>query len=270
MQPFMQIRILREPTFHFLVLAAGISFIYWLFNNDAARELNIDWQEVEARILVTELTQGYDASDQQRQAIEDQLIDDYILVMEAYAMGLQNDARINDILAQKMRHVLSGNVIQPGDRELENFYQNNLALYRQPARVTVNELVFSSTGPLPDTLLNQLENGINEEDLETGLDRLAGVLPRVTRNDLASIFDRDLADATFDTSDSRWIGPYHSNRGQHWLQVEARFPARTPPLAEIVERVRLDWIAREEEARLEEEIDRLREDYAIAIINRPG
>ena len=39
----------------------------------------------------------------QQHVIEELLISDYILVMEAYALGLQNDARINDILAQKMR-----------------------------------------------------------------------------------------------------------------------------------------------------------------------
>ena len=57
--------------------------------------------------------------------IEETLINDYILVMEAYELGLQNDARINDILAQKMRHVLSGNVIQPTDQQLEDFYQED-------------------------------------------------------------------------------------------------------------------------------------------------
>lgn len=266
----MQLRILREPTFHFLALAAGISFIYWIFNNNDTQPLEIDWQEVEARILVTELTQGRPASEQQRQEIEKLLIDDYILVMEAYRLGLQNDARINDILAQKMRHVLSGNVIQPSEEELQLFYQQNLTRYSQPARVSAAELVFNSRDPLPSDVTRQLDAGVPEQELVTDLDRIAGILPRVTQDDLASIFDETTADRVFAATDAGWVGPYFSNRGQHWIQVSERFAARTPALAEIADRVRLDWIAREEEARLDIEISRLRENYAVSIVNRPS
>ena len=265
----MQIRILKEPTFYFLVLAAGISFFYWLFNNQNTQPIQIDWQEVEARILVTELTQGYPATEQQRREIEESLINDYILVVEAYELGLQNDARINDILAQKMRHVLSGNVIQPTDQELESFYQEYLPRYQQPARLTATELVFSTQEPLPELLLEQLASGISEQELTTDLNRIAGILPRVTQDDLNSIFDSQIARQAFAASDATWVGPYQSNRGQHWLQVDERFPARTPTLEEIVEQVRLDWITLEEEVRLEQEIDVLRNRYEIAIINRP-
>ena len=265
----MQLRILKEPTFYFLVLAAAISIFYWMFNNQDAEPLQIDWQEVEARILVTELTQGYPASEQQRQEIEETLIKDYILVMEAYELGLQNDARINDILAQKMRHVLSGNIIQPSDQELESFYREYLPRYQQPARITATELVFNSRDPLPEQLLEQLASGVGEQELATELNRIAGILPRVTQDDLASIFDLQIAREAFAVADARWVGPYKSNRGQHWLQIDERFPARTPGLDEIVEQVRLDWITLEEEARLEQEIDKLRERYEIAIINRP-
>ncbi|MEZ5492469.1 MAG: peptidylprolyl isomerase [Gammaproteobacteria bacterium] len=266
----MQFRILREPTFHFLAMAAAISLFYWLFNNSDSQPLQIDWQEVEARILVTELTQGYPATEQQKQEIENLLVDDYILVMEAYNMGLQNDARINDILAQKMRHVLSGNVIQPSEQELDAFYQQNQALYRQTARVTATELVFNDTAPLPADVARQLADGVAEQNLVSDLEPIAGILPRVTRDDLASIFNPELADQVFESTANRWIGPYLSNRGQHWLQVQQHYPARNPPLTEIIERVRLDWIGREEEARLQVEIDRLRDRYAVSIINRPS
>ncbi len=189
--------------------------------------------------------------------------------MEAYRLGLQNDARINDILAQKMRHVLSGNVIQPTDEELALFYREQLTRYQQPARLTATELVFSSRDPLPETLLTQLAAGVSEQELTTDLNRIAGILPRVTQDDLESIFDSELARQTFTASGSEWTGPYQSNRGQHWLQVQNRFPARTPTLLEIVDQVRLDWIELEEESRLEEEIGLLRESYDISIINRP-
>ncbi len=269
-QIHMQLRILREPTFHFLALAAAISLVYWLFNNDGSPPLLVDWQEVEARVARTEQAQGYPATAQQQQEIENLLIDDYILVMEAYDMGLHNDARINDILAQKMRHVLSGNVIQPTVQELDAFYQQNISRYQQAARITATELVFSSTDPLPAAVADQLASGVPEQALVTDMSRITGILPRVTRTDLERIFDEQIASRAFDPASSGWVGPYISNRGQHWLQVEQRYPAQTSALDEIIERVRLDWIATEEEARLQEEIDRLRDRYDIAFINGPA
>ena len=143
----MQLKILKEPTFHFLILAAVISIAYWLINSSTGVQVQIDQQEIEARILVTELTQGFPADDEQRQQIEQDLINDYLLVLEAYKLGLENDARVNDILAQKMRHVLSGNVIQPTSEELENFYSNNLNRYTSEPRVTTDELVFNASDP---------------------------------------------------------------------------------------------------------------------------
>ena len=56
-----------------------------------------------------------------------------------------------------------------------------------------------------------------------------------------------------------------SNRGQHWLRVTQRSEARLAPLDEIIDRVRLDWITDKEEERLQEQVDRLWDNYTIII-----
>ncbi|GIT21560.1 MAG: hypothetical protein CM1200mP40_12420 [Gammaproteobacteria bacterium] len=63
------------------------------------------------------------SNEEQRQLVATIYVEEQILVQEALALGLDNDARIHDMLAQKMRHVLSGNVIQPTELELESYYQ---------------------------------------------------------------------------------------------------------------------------------------------------
>lgn len=265
----MQFRLGREPTFHFLLIAAGISVFYWLFNNSEKQVLQIDWQEVESRILLAELDQGYPAAEEQRRSIEESVVDDYVLVLEAYRSGLQNDARINEILAQKMRHVLSGNIIQPEPGELRAHYEGNQARYGLPARVTVAELVFLGPALLPEQLLDQLDAGIPAAELETDLNRIVGTLPLVTQQDLGAIFAAEFAARVFAASAGQWIGPFTSNRGQHWLQVMESTPARIPAFEEIEEQVRLDWIAAEEESRLAVDIARLRNGYEINLVNRP-
>jgi len=262
------LKILREPTFHFLLLAAVISTAYWLINSTAGNQLQIDQQEIEARILITELTQGYPADAVQRQQIEQNLINDYLLVLEAYKLDLQNDARINDILAQKMRHVLSGNVIQPTSEELEDFYSNNVERYTSAPRVTTEELVFNTREPLPDELTMQLAQGSSPENIRSDIDQTAGILPRVTQQDLSSIFSEEFALQVFAAQLNDWIGPFFSNRGQHWLRINELFPAATAALSDITDQVRLDWIFVEEDRRLELEIAKLRDNYSINIIGQ--
>ena len=65
------------------------------------------------------------------------------------------------------------------------------------------------------------------------------------------------------------IGLDHSlaNRGQHWLRITERNEARLAPLNEIEDRVRLDWIAQEEDLRLQQQVDELWNKYSIRILN---
>ena len=261
----MKLRILREPTFHFLVIAAAISVLYALTNRDEKVELVIDATELEARILVTELAQGRPVTPQQREEIRQQVIDDYVLVLEAYDLGLQNDARINDILAQKMLHVLSGNVIQPGDDELQRFYQQNRERYRLPETLDVLELVFLGDDPPPESVLQQLHSGAAAAALPAEIDRIQGTLNQISRADLSSIFDAELATRAFAADIGSWVGPFNSIRGDHWLQINARTPASMPSLTEIADQVRMDWITEQEDALLQTEIARLRENYVISI-----
>ena len=70
--------------------------------------LEIPQNEIEARISLVELSQGKAASQGQRDQIEALYLEEQMLVREALALNLDRDARIHDMLAQKMRHVLSG------------------------------------------------------------------------------------------------------------------------------------------------------------------
>ena len=92
-------------------------------------------------------------------------------------------------------------------------------------------------------------------------------LPNVNRLDLSNIFDEPFAEQVFNAEIGLWEGPFLSNRGQHWLQVKSRTESVLPSLGEIRDRVRLEWIAIEEDQRLQTEIERLWEQYTIRILN---
>ncbi|MCH2347978.1 MAG: peptidylprolyl isomerase, partial [Pseudomonadales bacterium] len=219
----------------------------------------------DARIFMQEMTRGESLTEAQRQVIASLYVEEQILVQEAITLGLDNDVRIHDMLAQKMRHVLSGGIIQPSEAELRTYYEANVSRYETLPNISVDELVFNSPDTLSDDMISLLNASAEPEQLLEQEQGNASPLPNVNHIDLSNIFEPEFADTVFAATIGQWSGPFLSNRGQHWLRVTERVEARLPPLSEISDRVRLDWIAEEEEARLQLEVDQLWDQYTVVI-----
>ena len=260
-------KLVQEPTVHFFLMAVVIFVIYAISQTNRENLLEVDQREIDARVFIQEMTTGQPLNDEQRQFIASNYVEEQILVREAIALGLDNDARIHDMLAQKMRHVLSGNVIQPTADDLNNYYEENLERYRTLPLVSVNELVLNTQDELGAEVQAFLDSGSNAEMILAATAGNEAPLPNVNRIDLANIFSPEFSEQVFKAESESWVGPYSSNRGQHWLKIIERSEANLPPLNEITDRVRLDWIAEEEEILLQQEVDKLWDQYTIIVAN---
>jgi len=260
-------KLMREPTVHFFIIALFIFALYAITQAGNENLLQIDQREIDARIFMQELARGEELNLEQRELVTAFYIEEQILVREALSMELDNDERIHDILAQKMRHVLSGNIIQPTDDELRKFFEENSARFETPASLTLDELVFDSRDPLAGSIVAALQQGADSDTLLSMSEGTVAPLPNVNSVDLANIFDQEFADQVLAADLDQWQGPFVSNRGQHWLRVVEHSPAGIPALEEIADLVRLEWIATEEETRLQEEVDKLWNEYTIVISN---
>ncbi|MFL2848593.1 MAG: peptidyl-prolyl cis-trans isomerase [Pseudohongiellaceae bacterium] len=260
-------KLVQEPTVHFFLMAVVIFVIYAISQTNRENLLEVDQREIDARVFIQEMTTGQPLNDEQRQFIASNYVEEQILVREAIALGLDNDARIHDMLAQKMRHVLSGDVIQPTADDLNNYYEENLERYRTLPLVSVNELVLNTQDELSAEVQAFLDSGSNAEMILAATAGNEAPLPNVNRIDLANIFSPEFSEQVFNAESESWVGPYTSNRGQHWLKITERSEANLPPLNEITDRVRLDWIAEEEEILLQQEVDKLWDQYTIIVAN---
>ena len=260
-------KLVQEPTVHFFLMAIVIFVIYAISQTNRENLLEVDQREIDARVFIQEMTAGQPLNDEQRQFIASNYVEEQILVREAIALGLNNDARIHDMLAQKMRHVLSGDVIQPTADDLNNYYEENLERYRTLPLVSVNELVLNTQDELSAEVQAFLNSGSDAEMILAATAGNEAPLPNVNRIDLANIFSPEFSEQVFNAESESWVGPYTSNRGQHWLKITERSEANLPPLNEITDRVRLDWIAEEEEILLQQEVDKLWDQYTIIVAN---
>ena len=258
-------KLLKEPTTHFFAMAVGIFVVYSISQIGNENVLEIDQREIDARIFMQEMAAGQELSEEQQQLVATTYVEEQILVREALAMGLDNDARIHDILAQKMLHVLSGEVIQPTDPQLETYYEANIERYTTPPLVSVDELVLNTREEVSEEVQQLIDSGSDADTILAASPGNSAPLPNVNRIDLNNIFSPEFSESVFAADSNTWVGPFPSNRGQHWLMVIERSEARLPPLEEILDRVRLDWIAEEEEALLQEEVNKLWDYYTIIV-----
>ena len=262
-------QLINEPTVHFFVIAVVVFIVYAISNFSGDDVIELDQREIDARILMQEMVSGQPLTSEQQEFITASYVEEQILVKEAVELGLDNDARIHDMLAQKMRHVLSGDIIQPTPAELESFYSSNSELYRAPATVSVDELILDTRNEIPIEIQTLISEGVNSDEILEMASGSSAPLPNANHLDLSNIFAPEFADAVFQSQGNEWIGPFSSNRGQHFLKIIERSEERIPPMAEIADRVRLDWITQEEEIRLQQEVNKLWDRYEI-IINDDG
>lgn len=258
-------RILREPTSHFVLLAAVLFGANAVLESWRGNVITIDRVQIDVRIAELEAIRGAPLSPEERQLVEDAYIDEQVLVREALDMGLEADRRIDDILVQKMLHVLSGDVIQPTEDELREFYEANRASYTPEPTLTVEEVVIAGDSPAAGDLVERLQAGASAQELSEDPDVRSSVLRAVTGGDLRRLFGPVTAELILSADPEGWIGPHGTVRGQHWFRIIEQTTPELPPLDSVRERVRLDWVADQEAARLDEAVRGLRERYNIVV-----
>jgi hypothetical protein len=259
--------VLKEPTFVFLVLALGLFGAHAAARALGAEVVEIDRTAVDIRIWHLEAERGYPLTAEERARIEERVAEEAILVREARALGLENDPRIEDILVQKMLHVLSAEVIQPTQEELRLYFQANRGRYNGPGAISVAELTVVGQETPPE-VIEQLRMGLHPDAITAPVRLVRSNLANVTLGDLATIASVPVAELVFDAAPGSWIGPHRTARGDHWYRAGPRREGPPAQLDEVREQVRWDWITEQEEARLEERVRQLRARYEVVISGR--
>ncbi|MEQ1858177.1 MAG: peptidylprolyl isomerase [Longimicrobiales bacterium] len=261
--PSILARTVREPLVHFSLIAGALFVAAAVLRGDADR-IEVSRAELDYRILQVEANEGTPLTDEERVLVEEAYIDERVLIREARAMGLEADERIDDILIQKMLHILSGDVIQPTDEELAAFYEQNQDRYATDASVTVDEVVVAPNATLPRVLLE----GGSPDGLAAGAVVGSRVMERLTPDDLAQIFGDEGAALVTSAETGAWREVQQSSRGVHWVRIRERFGSVVPPLAVVRDAVRLDWIAEREQALLLDRVAELRANYSVVVEGR--
>ena len=193
------------------------------------------------------------------------MIDDSVLLREAYRRGLEQDSLVEQHLVQKMRFMLNADLPEPGEAELRAYLQANLERYRSPPAVTLDQVYFADPAAVPDDLLERLRAGAAIEGLGDPLYMLGNRLTGYSARDLSDLFGAGNAQRIFELPPGEWQGPLRSAEGVHFVRVVSKQQARVPAFEEVRNSVLEDWRQAQQRENVAQRVAELRAHYRIVV-----
>jgi hypothetical protein len=245
---------LKEPLFHFLLLAIAIFAAYFALNRSVGARID---KIVVTRATIEQLATRFAANWQRPPTAEELkgLVDDSvkeeIYYREALALGLdKNDVLIRRRLRQKMEFLIDAEAegIAPTDAELETYLKAHADAFAADAKVSLQQVFLNPqrhADPDADAamLLMQLRTDKSADPFALGD---ATLLPsELSLTDMSSIqqmFGGDFVAGLANSPEGQWIGPIASAFGLHLVRVTERKTGGVPKLDLVRAAVAREWV----------------------------
>jgi hypothetical protein len=249
-------KLLREPLVHFLLLGAGLFFVYGLMpKSDRGSE--------SGKIVITQgqiehLVSGF-ARARLRPPTADELADlirdrvrEEIYCREAMALGLdKDDTVIRNRLRLKMEFLSAdiAAVAEPTDADLNVYLQMHPDSFRVEQRFTFRQVYLNPEKHGADLardaaqLLAQVRLAGSKADLTAFGDPflLENEFVAVPASEVTKQFGEKFAAKLGGLVPGQWQGPVESGYGMHLVLVTDRTEAHLPALAEVRDVVQREW-----------------------------
>ncbi len=259
-------RWLREPLFHFFVLASVLFLVDFLSTEALKDQVVVSRATADFLVRQREELLLRALSPQEKQDTVERYIDDEILYNEAYKQGLDRaDSRMRRSLIRKMRSLLAGEIGDPSPEQLRAFYQSHKDRFVSTETWSYDHVFFSDPALVPDELLARLRGNLDPRSVGEDRFNLRNRMKTVTRRDLVIIFGPERTESLLSINDSQWHGPLQSAIGTHFIRLIGHNPPVDPPFESVEPYLEGEWRVVETKRRLDLELTALREQYAVII-----
>ena len=267
--------VLSEPLVHFT--AAG----FVLFAGAAVHQRQTDLH----RIVVTPahvaqletqyaLQFGEKPDPKTLAVLIDRDVHDEILFRQGQSLKLgQDDEIVRRRIVQKMQFLMQdlNPPREPTDVQLRAYYAAHAAHYGTPSRASFSHIYFSSDQAgeaaaearavrVLNTLSNATTRAPDRGDAFPDLYDFSAYEPEQVER----LFGRTpFAEAVRTSPVGRWVGPVKSGYGWHLLYVVSRQPAASPPLSQVRDAVRADYLQDAQDATNQAAFDKVARAYRV-------
>jgi peptidyl-prolyl cis-trans isomerase C len=268
----------HEPLLHFLLAGALIFGAHaWLGRSRgevAPSAIEVNEGTVQRLREQWELQWKHAPSEQELRGLVQDHIREEVLYREGIALGLdRDDTIIRRRLAQKMEFLTQdiAALASPDEAALAKYYEENVARYMEPARLTFSQLYFSreKRGVDAETAaraaLVALTRGPDPVEEMGDATLLPGELRGASTIEVDAQFGRAFAAALGKLPLGEWQGPVPSSYGFHLVRVTEQVKGREIGLAAAREAVLRDFHEARRQETNRDLLERLKGRYRITI-----
>lgn len=274
-------RVLKEPLFHFLVLAVGVFVLAGLFSGtpptSSPATITVSEQRIRSFVLAFQRTWQRSPTREELDGLIEDYIREEVLNREALSIGLdRDDTMIRRRLRQKMEFIAEdmADAAEPTDEELQEYLNDHPETFRIESRLTFRQVYLKpsrhgeSLNEDAQALLSELRGNDSIDATQLGDPTL---LPHhhenVRKTNIADQFGPQFADEVLSLGPGKWDGPIESAYGLHVVLVEQVAKGETPDLDKIRNAVRLEWHASRRSVAKDAFVESLREKYDVVVEN---
>lgn len=269
----------------FLLIGVCIYGAYALFGvSDEDYEdmsVRVDSDRIDAFIGGWESRWNRPPTREEIDGVIEQYVREEVLYRQAVAMGLgENDPITRRRMAQKLEFLTSdlAQMKQPAEGELEQYFQENRATYREPDLITFIQ-VFFDPDSRDEATLDDAEEALAElqgegepdpETLQAG-DRVMvqNYFQSVTEVEVGRQLGSGFTQSVMDLEAGKWHGPVLSGYGVHLVYVYDVQEGAPPVLTEVKAKVLEAWHEEQSEQFNAELLENLKSRYDIVIDELP-
>jgi hypothetical protein len=247
-------RLLKEPLFHFFLLALLIFAAYGVLGPTGAGKpdnIVVTAPKIEQLATIFAKTWQRPPTAEELKGLIDDFVKEEIYVREATTLGLdKDDTVIRRRLRQKMEFMNDAGVdaLIPTDAELVAYLTAHAATFAVDP-MTAFQQVFLNPQQHGDsvaqdvaTILAALQATPPVETATLGDTTLLPYeLPLTGKPTISQIFGQEFADALDKVAPEQWTGPIRSSYGLHIVHVSRRQAGRIPALGEVRDAVKREW-----------------------------
>jgi len=247
-------RLLKEPLFHFFLLALLIFAVYGVVGPTGVGKpdnIVVTAPKIEQLAAIFAKTWQRPPTAQELKGLIDDFVKEEIYTREALALGLdKDDTVIRRRLRQKMEFMNDANVdaLVPTDAELEAYLKANPATFAVDPmtafqQVFLNPQLHGDKVEQDTAAIFAALQATPPADATTLGDAtlLPSELPLTAMSTISQTFGQEFTDALDKVAPDQWTGPLMSGYGLHIVNVSKRQAGRVPALGEVRDAVVREW-----------------------------
>lgn len=272
-------RWLKEPLLHFLLIGTGLFMLYgWQSDDDELRPDQIVFTEARVDQLINLWERKWQRlpTQQELQSLIEQQIREEVLYREALAIGLDKDDQVvRRRMSQKMEFISNdlASLAEPDDEQLQSYLDEHAEKFAIPGQISFSQIFLdvSQQGEQVyadiDRIMEELSNSPVDVDITMYGDSFMGGYTFNNEADfsVSRLFGQVFTQAIFELPVGQWAGPVESGYGLHIVRVNSRTNSRKPPLEQVRDRVRMEWVAQQQRETNDMLYAELRKRYEIII-----